>query len=92
MSEKIREYITFEGEVQGVGFRYKISHLAEYYGVTGWVRNEYDGSVSAEMQGLPEELDMIIQALYQDRYIRLDRISRKKMSLQAEEHGFRVRY
>ena len=54
MSEsKIREHIRFTGYVQGVGFRYRLSHLAQRYGVTGWVRNEYDGSVSAELQGLP---------------------------------------
>ena len=49
---KRREHICFTGYVQGVGFRYRLSHLAQYYGVTGWVRNEYDGSVSAELQGL----------------------------------------
>ena len=47
MAEKQREHIRFTGYVQGVGFRYRLSHLAQYYGVTGWVRNEYDGSVSA---------------------------------------------
>lgn len=37
---KRREHICFTGYVQGVGFRYRLSHLAQYYGVTGWVRNE----------------------------------------------------
>ena len=69
MAEKQREHILFTGYVQGVGFRYRLSHLAQHYGVTGWVRNEYDGSVSAELQGLPEEIDQIIQQLKQDRYI-----------------------
>ena len=36
---KRREHICFTGYVQGVGFRYRLSHLAQYYGVTGWVRN-----------------------------------------------------
>ena len=59
MSEnrKIRVFYQFNGYVQGVGFRYRMSHLAGYFGVTGWVRNEYDGSVQAELQGLPEEID-----------------------------------
>ena len=65
---KRREHICFTGYVQGVGFRYRLSHLAQYYGVTGWVRNEYDGSVSAELQGLVGEIDQIIQQLKQDRY------------------------
>ena len=31
--------------------------------------NEYDGSVSAELQGLAGEIDQMIQQLKQDRYI-----------------------
>ena len=48
MENKTREAIRFEGSVQGVGFRYRMSQLARHYDVTGWVRNEYDGSVSAD--------------------------------------------
>lgn len=92
MSNKVREHMTFEGRVQEVGFRYKMRQLAGRYGVTGWVRNEYDGSVSAELQGLPEELDLILQEIRQDRYIRIDRIVRKKIALEEAEAGFRERY
>ena len=92
MSSIVREHMTFEGRVQEVGFRYKMRLLAGCYGVTGWVRNEYDGSVSAELQGLPEELDLILQEIRQDRYIRIDRIVRKKISLEEAEAGFRERY
>ena len=62
--QKIRESIDFYGRVQGVGFRYKLGYLARMYSVTGWARNEYDGSVSTELQGLEEDIDKIIQALY----------------------------
>ena len=51
MENKTREAIRFEGSVQGVGFRYRMSQLARHYDVTGWVRNEYDGSVSADLPG-----------------------------------------
>lgn len=84
--------MTFEGRVQEVGFRYKMRQLAERYGVTGWVRNEYDGSVSAELQGFPEELDLILQEIRQDRYIRIDRTVRKKIAFEEAEVGFRERY
>ena len=47
--QKIRESIDFYGRVQGVGFRYKLGYLARMYSVTGWARNEYDGSVSTEL-------------------------------------------
>ena len=47
---KIRVSLCFYGRVQGVGFRYKLRYLAEKYSVTGWARNEYDGSVSTFLQ------------------------------------------
>lgn len=92
MSERERELIIFEGRVQGVGFRYKLSHLAEYYGVTGWVRNEYDGTVSAELQGQKGTIEMLLRSLGEDRYIRLDKITRKKKETLPEERGFHIRY
>ena len=89
-AEKVREAFTFYGRVQGVGFRYKLRHLADSYGVTGWVRNEYDGSVSAQMQGQPLAFEMIIKHLYEDRYIELEDIRRKKLPLRDEERGFYI--
>ena len=47
----VRKHIIFYGYVQGVGFRYRARHAADLYGCTGWVRNEWDGSVSMEIQG-----------------------------------------
>lgn len=92
MAEKQREHIRFTGYVQGVGFRYRLFHLAQHYGVTGWVRNEYDGSVSAELQGLPEEIDQIIQQLKQDRYIDITGMDRKNIPPDEQENGFHIRY
>ena len=46
MSDRVRKRIIFYGDVQGVGFRYRALHAANFLGITGWVRNEWDGSVS----------------------------------------------
>lgn len=92
MGNRIRQEIQFTGYVQGVGFRYRTSHLAQRYGVTGWVRNEYDGSVCAELQGLPEEIDQIIQQLKQDRYIDITGIQRRNLPVDEQERSFQVRY
>ena len=89
---KIRVSLWFYGRVQGVGFRYKLRYLAEKYSVTGWARNEYDGSVSTELQGLEEDIDKIVQALYNDRYIEIDDIRRREISVDEEERRFGVRY
>lgn len=46
----------FVGEVQGVGFRWTARRVANNLGLSGWVRNEFDGSVSMELQGLSRNL------------------------------------
>ena len=47
----IRKRITFSGRVQGVGFRWRAEKAANMYRCTGWCRNEWDGSVTMEIQG-----------------------------------------
>jgi acylphosphatase len=42
---------TVYGRVQGVGFRYFTQTLAMDLHLTGWVRNEMDGSVCLEAYG-----------------------------------------
>jgi acylphosphatase len=48
------QVITWEvvvtGHVQGVGYRYFAQAAAQSLGVTGWVRNEWDGGVRAVLQ------------------------------------------
>ena len=44
MSE-VRKHMIFHGRVQGVGFRYTAKYLARSMNLTGWVKNEYDGTV-----------------------------------------------
>ena len=64
MSEHIlRKRIVFYGQVQGVGFRYRARHAADMCGCTGWVRNEYDGSVTMEIQGTEDQIDQVILAI-----------------------------
>ena len=87
---QIREHMVFTGRVQGVGFRYKICRLARHYGVTGWARNDYDGSVEAELQGTRENIDLVIRGLRDDAYIVIDWIARDPMELK-QENGFQIR-
>ena len=48
---KIRVHLVVSGRVQGVGFRYFCDRTAVDLGITGWVRNESDGTVELEIQG-----------------------------------------
>jgi len=43
--------LVVSGLVQGVGFRWYVKRVADDYGVTGFVRNLYDGSVETVAEG-----------------------------------------
>ena len=90
-SEKKRKHLTFYGSVQGVGLRYRARQAAGILGLTGWVRNEFDGSVTMEIQGTDEEIDRLISMVDQGRYVRIDSIDVKTLPLLEDERGFRSR-
>jgi acylphosphatase len=60
----MRLRLNFRGEVQGVGFRATAERLARGFPVTGFVRNEPDGSVWLEVQGEVDSLDRFLAALH----------------------------
>jgi acylphosphatase len=52
----VRRRLLISGVVQGVGFRYWATRESAAFQVTGYVRNLYDGSVEAVMEGPPDEV------------------------------------
>ncbi len=86
----IRKHITFHGWVQGVGFRYRARHAANLYGCTGWVRNEWDGSVTMEIQGTEENIDKVILAIERGSYVRIENMDSRTIPLVEGETGFRT--
>ena len=85
----IRKHIVFTGAVQGVGFRYRARHAAELYGCTGWVKNEYDGSVVMEIQGTGEQIDRVILAVDRGTFVRIEHMDAKSIPVVEDERGFR---
>ena len=81
---KIRKHIIFYGRVQGVGFRYYTVQKANQLGLTGWVKNLYDGSVEMEVEGQEELIDQLIIFLQNRTYILIERIDAKKIPLQQD--------
>jgi acylphosphatase len=60
---KIRLHAIVEGHVQGVGFRYYVSEQAQFIGITGWVRNVYDGEVEVVAEGTRSDLEKLLRYL-----------------------------
>ena len=87
----LRRHIVFYGWVQGVGFRYRARHAAELYGCTGWVKNEWDGSVVMEIQGEEENIDRVILSIERGTYVRIENMAVKTMPVDENEHGFQTR-
>ena len=58
MTENImRIHVIIRGRVQGVWFRASTERMAVGLGLSGWVRNQADGSVEAVFEGPPYAVD-----------------------------------
>ena len=90
MIKRIR--LCFYGMVQGVGFRYTAMHAANMYRLTGYVKNEYDGSVTCEVQGDEDAIDRFVDTIRNGRFIDISSIDRTTMEIIADERSFEVRY
>lgn len=90
MSE-IRKHIVFHGRVQGVGFRYTAKYLAESLGLTGWVENEWDGTVVMEVQGREAMINKLLKGLNTGRFISIDWMDTEEIPTEKES-SFSVKY
>lgn len=91
-NEKIRVSAVFYGQVQGVGFRYTASYTAKSLGLTGWVRNEYDGSVSSEIQGDRRSIEECLRRIQGGRFIDITHIEHREIPVDPDDRSFKVRY
>lgn len=53
--------IKIVGDVQGVGYRFSAIREAQSLGLSGWVKNDPDGGVSAQIQGDEESCSQFIE-------------------------------
>lgn len=55
--------IRVRGRVQGVGYRrWAVAKAEEIGGISGWVHNDYDGSVMLRLCGEEQKIDAMMQA------------------------------
>ena len=94
-AERLR--VRFVGRVQGVGFRWTALMVARRLSLTGWVRNEPDGSVVAEVQGEPAHVGAFFSNMLEEFSGRGQRASytideRDEIPVVRGERDFEVRY
>lgn len=87
----IRKEIHFTGNVQGVGFRYRAQYAANGCGVTGWVKNEWDGSVLMEAQGTQRQINEMLKLINASPYINIDRLDYHEIPVEEYDSGFHIR-
>ena len=78
--------LTLTGAVVGVGLRIWTRELAGRLGVTGWIRNNVDRTVSIHVEGPSEAVDGFIEQLRRPpmESVRIDDVQVRD----AEDHGF----
>ena len=80
------------GRVQGVSFRMYAEQRAAELGVTGWVRNEPDGSVAVQAEGDEAAVDAFVDWCRRGPpYARVQRVEADPVPVTGAT-SFRVRY
>lgn len=92
MEGTVRKHVYVSGRVQGVGFRYYATYIAQRNGVSGWVKNLYDGRVEMEVQGKPEQIDALFEGLKRQRHIQITDLEMKDIPADPSSYEMKVRY
>jgi acylphosphatase len=80
------------GRVQGVGFRYFVSHLAKIEGLHGWVSNRPDGCVEIQAEGERDALERFERKVRQGPPAsRVDDVDITDVGATGHDTGFSVR-
>lgn len=89
--DKHRIHYIFHGDVQGVGFRYTSAEIARSLGITGWVKNLYDGTVEMEAQGFMQDLERMLIEINRDSYIEITDTESSEIPVSDGEYDFCIR-
>lgn len=85
--------ITFQGLVQGVGFRWLLTNIANKYNVSGFCQNLDNGDVYCEIQGNSDNLDAFINDILAYKgYIRIDNYTINSIDQVKDDYSFIVKY
>lgn len=92
MSTPTATLVRITGRVQGVGFRFWTREEAEALGLSGWVRNEADGSVSTLLAGSHEAVAEMIRKLRAGPPgAKVTRVAAEPADAGSADNNFRIR-
>lgn len=92
-TERKRLHALIEGYVQGVGFRYFVQDKASELGLSGWVRNLYNGNVEVLVEGDQHSLGKLLTLLHLGpRGSHVTSVTPVWQEATGEFRGFQVRY
>ncbi len=90
---KSRAHLIIDGRVQGVAYRWFATDVAYSLGLTGWVKNLYDGRVEAVFQGERADIEKAIVKCHQGPpFARVTTIDVTWEDHLEDFKDFRVRY
>ena len=79
------------GRVQGVGFRWSASRVAQGLGLRGSIRNAVDGTVEVSAEGPTEELERFARWLAEGpRGAAVSKVEKTEPHLPIPEAGFEI--
>lgn len=85
--------VFFEGNVQGIGFRWSVKQLAKGFDVTGWVRNLADGRVELQVTGEEQEVREFIEAIGQSELrAHIRNQNEQPLAGPPQARGFEIRH
>ena len=91
VSEPVARRVVVHGSVQGVFFRDTTRRKAQSRGVSGWVRNNSDGTVEALFEGDPDAVESMVAFVREGpRGADVDRIDVDDVEPEGTD-GFQIR-
>ena len=93
MADLVRYFGTATGRVQGVGFRMFVQQNAMELGITGWVKNMSDGTVTMELQGSQAAIDRLEAIIREGNYfIKVQSFGLEVRDVVVAEQRFEIHY